>query len=118
MRDTELMAVQQRGKKMKPSERRYGYCDEIASIVDMSKLTIEGGEEMTTDDVIERLNQLEAENRGLIEADKYYYANTIKIEAKNASARAIMQKFVDKVDRGMARSTETYAEMKEWMEDE
>ena len=35
-----------------------------------------------------------------------------------ASARAIMQKFVDKVDRGMARSTETYAEMKQWMEDE
>ena len=35
-----------------------------------------------------------------------------------ASARAIMQKFVDKVDRGMARSIETYAEMKQWMEDE
>ena len=33
-----------------------------------------------------------------------------------ASARAIMQKFVDKVDRGMARSIETYAEMKQWME--
>ena len=42
------------------SEKRYGYCDEIASIVDMSKLTIEGGEEMTTCDVVERLNQLEA----------------------------------------------------------
>ena len=35
-----------------------------------------------------------------------------------ASARAIMQKFVDKVDRGMARSIETCAEMKQWMEDE
>ena len=35
-----------------------------------------------------------------------------------ASARAIMQKFVDKVDRGMARSIETYAEMKQWMEEE
>jgi len=35
-----------------------------------------------------------------------------------ASARAIMQKFVDKVDRGMAKSIETYAEMKQWMEDE
>ena len=34
------------------------------------------------------------------------------------SARAIMQKFVDKVDRGMARSIETYAEMKQWMEEE
>ena len=40
-------------------------------------------------------------------------------EATNqlASASAIMQKFVDKVDRGMARSTETYAEMKEWLDD-
>ena len=35
-----------------------------------------------------------------------------------ASARAIMQKFVDKVDRGEARSTVTYAEMKQWMEEE
>ena len=35
-----------------------------------------------------------------------------------ASARAIMQKFVDKVDRGMAKSIETYTEMKQWMEDE
>jgi len=35
-----------------------------------------------------------------------------------ASARAIMQKFVGKVDRGVARSTETYAEMKQWMEEE
>jgi len=40
------------------------------------------------------------------------------IELKLASARAIMQKFVDKVDRGMAKSIETYAEMKQWMEDE
>lgn len=35
-----------------------------------------------------------------------------------ASARAIMQKFVDKVDRGMAKSIETYTEMKQWMEEE
>jgi len=39
-------------------------------------------------------------------------------EARLASARAIMQRFVDKVDTGRARSTETYAEMKQWMEDE
>ena len=39
-------------------------------------------------------------------------------DADNASARAIMQRFVDKVDSGRARSTETYAEMKQWMEDE
>ena len=41
-----------------------------------------------------------------------------KLEARLASARAIMQKFVDKVDRGMARSIETYAEMTEWLEEE
>ena len=40
-----------------------------------------------------------------------------QLEKQLASARAIMQKFVDKVDRGMARSTETYAEMKEWLDD-
>ena len=40
------------------------------------------------------------------------------IELKLTSARAIMQRFVDKVDRGLARSTETYGEMKQWMEDE
>ena len=34
-----------------------------------------------------------------------------------ANARAIMEKFVNKVDTGMARSTETYAEMKAWLED-
>ena len=49
------------GDGMAMTEQRYGYCDEIAAIVDMSKLTIEGGEEMTTDDVVERLNQLEEE---------------------------------------------------------
>ena len=39
-------------------------------------------------------------------------------EIRLASARAIMQKFVDKVERGMAKSIETYTEMKEWMEEE
>ena len=42
------------------SKQRFGYADDIESIVDMNKLTIEGGEEMTTNDVVERLNQLEA----------------------------------------------------------
>ena len=37
----------------------------------------------------------------------------MNVEAKNFAARAIMQKFVDKVDRGMARSIETYTEMKQ-----
>jgi len=41
-----------------------------------------------------------------------------RLEEREDQARAIMQKFVDKVDRGMARSVETYAEMKQWMEDE
>ena len=47
-------------------------------------------------------------------------ANNKAIEAyraRNEAARAIMQKFVDKVDSGLARSTETYAEMKEWLDD-
>ena len=44
-------------------------------------------------------------------------AHIAQLKEENASARAIMQKFVDKVDRGMARSTETYAEMKEWLDD-
>ena len=42
----------------------------------------------------------------------------VKQQAQLASARAIMQRFVDKVDSGLARSTETYGEMKQWMEDE
>jgi len=40
-----------------------------------------------------------------------------KLEAREASARAIMEKIVNKVDTGRARSTETYAEMKAWMEE-
>ena len=40
-----------------------------------------------------------------------------KLEASLASARAIMLKFVGKVDRGMAKSVETYAEMTEWLEE-
>ncbi len=37
---------------------------------------------------------------------------------QNDQARAIMEKFVDKVDTGRARGTATYAEMKQWMEDD
>ena len=40
-----------------------------------------------------------------------------QLEAREASARAIMEKFVGKVDRGMAKSVETYAEMKEWLDE-
>ena len=34
-----------------------------------------------------------------------------------ASARVIMERYIFKVDGGMARSTETYAEMKEWLDE-
>lgn len=40
-----------------------------------------------------------------------------QIEAREASARAIMEKFVNKVDTGRARSKETYREMKAWLEE-
>ena len=58
---------------------------------------------------------------GVTDVEAYvHYKSCAKhpLTARLASARAIMQKFVDKVDRGMARSIETYAEMKQWMEDE
>jgi len=51
------------------------------------------------------------------EANAELIAKAPAMYAQLASARAIMQKFVDKVDRGMARSIETYAEMKEWLDD-
>ncbi len=41
-----------------------------------------------------------------------------EIQRKLASARAIMEKFVNKVDTGRARSTETYKEMTEWLKEE
>ena len=47
-----------------------------------------------------------------------WYDTIADMECRELAARAIMQKFVDKVDSGRARSTETYAEMKQWMEDE
>ena len=51
-----------------------------------------------------------------IEANAELIAKAPAMYDQLASAHAIMQKFVDKVDRGMARSTETYAEMKEWLD--
>ena len=75
--------------------------------------------------VIDTFNHLETEIAVAWESDRAarvfnveYLGRAQKAESENASARAIMQKFVDKVDRGMARSIETYAEMKQWMEDE
>ena len=51
------------------------------------------------------------------ECEKLLNKNEIHLEARLASARAIMLKFVGKVDRGMAKSVETYAEMKAWLEE-
>ena len=64
-----------------------------------------------------RIVQLEAaESKAQYTADAWA-DRAHKAEKATASARAIMRKFVDKVDRGMARSTETYAEMKEWLDE-
>lgn len=49
------------------SERRYDYSDDIESIVDMKDSTDGLGIELTTSDVVSRLNQLEAENERLQE---------------------------------------------------
>jgi len=38
-----------------------------------------------------------------------------RLEERTLAARAIMEKFVNKVDTGRARSKETYAEMTEWL---
>jgi len=62
------------------------------------------------DDPIERQEVVDAMIATIMDAFN-------QLEARLASARAIMQKFVDKVDRGMARSVETYAEMKEWLDE-
>ena len=64
------------------------------------------GHECREAKVLKRLAELEG-----MEWDKYD-----TLVAREASARTIMQKFVDKVDSGLARSTETYAEMKEWLD--
>ena len=49
------------------SERRYGYSETIESIIDMKDSTDGSGIELTTSDVVSRLNQLEAENEALRE---------------------------------------------------
>lgn len=46
---------------MKPGEKRYSYSDEIQSIIDMKDSTDGLGIELTTSEVVSRLNQLEAE---------------------------------------------------------
>ena len=66
--------------------------------------------------------ELEATNwiAGASEADLVFlyvdYAEMLE-DTRLASARAIMEKFVNKVDTGRARSKETYAEMKAWLEE-
>ena len=39
-----------------------------------------------------------------------------QLETRESTARAIMEKFIFKVDEGLARSKETYAEMKAWLD--
>ena len=71
----------------------------------------------------ERIRNIEINGKesapSIVQAERSEISDEVALlEASLASASAIMQKFVDKVDRGMARSIETYAEMKQWMEDE
>ena len=40
-----------------------------------------------------------------------------ELENRESTARAIMEKFVFKVDEGLAYSKVTYAEMKEWLDE-
>ncbi len=51
---------------------------------------------------------------------KWLYVEELnKVLAKqNNQARAIMEKFVFKVDTGRARSKETYAEMQAWLKED
>lgn len=68
------------------SERRYGYSDDIESIVDMKDSPDGLGIELTTSDVVSRLNQLEVENEALMDAIADLYKqrmgkiSTIKLE--------------------------------------
>ena len=100
------------GDGMAMTEQRYGYCDEIAAIVDMSKLTIEGGEEMTTDDVVERLNQLDAKNAALkrenkrlskIERVARYYLENGEPELADELESLLKERTMTDKERGLYR---------------
>ena len=54
---------------------------------------------------------------GWKEDGEFWYLEFDDTRPKLASARAIMLKFVGKVDCGMAKSVETYSEMKAWLEE-
>jgi hypothetical protein len=74
------------------------------------------------DGILYDLNRLEEVALTFIDDPKWVndfaVALTIReLKARETSARAIMEKFVNKVDTGMARSKETYAEMKAWLEE-
>ena len=45
------------------------------------------------------------------------YNDYAKLEAENKALKEAMQEFVDKVDRGQARSVKTYARFKELLDD-
>lgn len=66
--------------------------------------------------LIERLEHFEKTQ--LESGDEYGAEVLYNARMRLVSAQKIMEKFVNKVDTGRARSKETYAEMKEWLEDE
>ena len=76
---------------------------------------IEAIEDASSEEYLKRIDAVECTD--WLDVAFALYEEHSRQVARLASARAIMQKFVDKVDRGMARSTETYAEMKQWMEE-
>ena len=80
--------------------------------------TIAGDQYWLWLDELDELVTLETQFAAELNAAKNDNERIKLLKAEITSARAIMQKFVDKVDSGRARSTETYAEMKQWMEDE
>ena len=79
--------------------------------------TIAGDQYWLWLDELEELVTLETQFAAELNAAKNDYKRIKLLKVANASARAIMQKFVDKVDSGLARSTETYGEMKEWLDE-
>ncbi len=97
----------ERGIAMTKQHERYNYSVDIESIVDM-KDSVDGlGVELTTPDVVLRLNQLEAdndENETLINRSNSAMTRAVKAEAENETLKGAYEKlllligvFLDKV---------------------
>jgi len=84
--------------------------------VEVTKQWKDGVYKLSRDTMARRIAQLEEE--GEEHKRKWLYVEELNkcLVSMNDDARAIMEKFVNKVDTGRARSTETYAEMKEWLD--